>query len=68
MAYRGAICNQKGCPMDHWIIEKSNAKIKFLNPEIRKLLAVSPFQDGRIDYVQSKGSLDPKILQKNQGP
>ena len=31
MAYRGTICNQKGCPTVHWIKGKLYAKTKVPN-------------------------------------
>ena len=35
--YRGAKCEQKGCPMDHWIIGNLYAKLKVLTQKMGKL-------------------------------
>ena len=39
MAYRGAVCSQKGSPRVHWVLRKIASKIKGLKQEIRKIIA-----------------------------
>ena len=44
LAYRGAICNQKGCFIVHWIIGKLYAKNKGPNSKDEKVIGLpSPF-------------------------
>ena len=37
VAYRGDVCNQKGCPMVHWIIGKLYAKTEVPNSRDEKI-------------------------------
>ena len=59
MAYRGPICNQKGCPLVHWVIGKLYAKPLVPNSRHEKVISqdkvisyLSFFQDVRTSWLE----------------
>ena len=56
LTYRGAICNQKGCPMVHWIIVKLYAKTYVPSLRDEKVKRLSLFQNRQTDIVAYRGA------------